>query len=436
MMKMNTTIGTVMVLWLGIWAFCPGHATADIAIDVDASFANAWYAYLYPDYWSAQSFTPTQRYLYAVESYHYPDNDVTGEFTLEIWAHDPAADPCHCRIGSEPLVRKTITRMKTAAQPDCWVRWALDTPLDVGDYIGTDESLLLYWTTPGSGAAPGMNDLGDVPPYAYLGGMRYFITDAGANWYRAPSWDMAFRTYGSEDPCELRDIILDQKQETATGWFNYQPDYWNGQAFDPNRPYLYAVEGYFSPNTSVTGEFTVEIWPNHSGLGGDADPRIGDAPLGTATITRIETGAQPDCWVRWDFSPAIDVTSQYESPYFQTLLILWKTQDIGPAMPYSDLDPYVDHGVRYWITNTSGDESTWTWTKYWGDDMMFRTYGAYGSAWQCGGSGSTFLAGDISGPDGVPDCYVNLHDLAVLSGSWLTCTDPENTACDEFWRVY
>jgi len=33
------------------------------------------------------------------------------------------------------------------------------------------------------------------------------------------------------------------------------------------------------------------------------------------------------------------------------------------------------------------------------------------------------LPGDISGPDGVPDCVVNMHDLAVIAAAWLRCLD-------------
>jgi len=46
----------------------------------------------------------------------------------------------------------------------------------------------------------------------------------------------------------------------------------------------------------------------------------------------------------------------------------------------------------------------------------------------CGMTGMTFLEGDISGPAGVPDCYIDLYDLAVILEDWLECTDPFNPA--------
>jgi hypothetical protein len=45
------------------------------------------------------------------------------------------------------------------------------------------------------------------------------------------------------------------------------------------------------------------------------------------------------------------------------------------------------------------------------------------------------IPGDISGPNGRPDCYINLYDLAAMAEFWLQCYDPENSTCDEFVPV-
>ena len=42
-----------------------------------------------------------------------------------------------------------------------------------------------------------------------------------------------------------------------------------------------------------------------------------------------------------------------------------------------------------------------------------------------------YMAGDISGPAGVPDCYVNLHDFALMAQQWLQCSDPKNVDCSQ-----
>ena len=43
------------------------------------------------------------------------------------------------------------------------------------------------------------------------------------------------------------------------------------------------------------------------------------------------------------------------------------------------------------------------------------------------------IPGDISGPDGVPDCRVDLFDLAALAFDWLNCNDPEDMYCAPTW---
>ncbi len=37
---------------------------------------------------------------------------------------------------------------------------------------------------------------------------------------------------------------------------------------------------------------------------------------------------------------------------------------------------------------------------------------------------------DISGPEGEPDCRVNIHDFAAIALSWLNCVDPQDSTCD------
>ncbi|MCK5270853.1 MAG: LamG domain-containing protein, partial [Sedimentisphaerales bacterium] len=39
-------------------------------------------------------------------------------------------------------------------------------------------------------------------------------------------------------------------------------------------------------------------------------------------------------------------------------------------------------------------------------------------------------ASDISGPEGTPDCYVDLYDFAAFAGEWLSCNDPQDLGCE------
>ena len=37
---------------------------------------------------------------------------------------------------------------------------------------------------------------------------------------------------------------------------------------------------------------------------------------------------------------------------------------------------------------------------------------------------------DFSGPEGVPDCYIDLYDFAAFAGNWLYCNNPQDPDCE------
>lgn len=41
------------------------------------------------------------------------------------------------------------------------------------------------------------------------------------------------------------------------------------------------------------------------------------------------------------------------------------------------------------------------------------------------------LTSDVSGPDGEPDCHVDLFDVAAIAADWLKCMDPQDPDCDD-----
>ena len=47
----------------------------------------------------------------------------------------------------------------------------------------------------------------------------------------------------------------------------------------------------------------------------------------------------------------------------------------------------------------------------------------------CGDGTHSWLDGDISGPQGERDCYVNLYDLGKMAEAWLACSDPDGVSC-------
>lgn len=40
------------------------------------------------------------------------------------------------------------------------------------------------------------------------------------------------------------------------------------------------------------------------------------------------------------------------------------------------------------------------------------------------------IAADLSGPEGVADCRVDLYDLAAMAADWLRCNDPDDAGCE------
>ena len=49
----------------------------------------------------------------------------------------------------------------------------------------------------------------------------------------------------------------------------------------------------------------------------------------------------------------------------------------------------------------------------------------------CGHPGVPSPVGDISGPNGVADCYVDIYDMAEMAVDWVSCTIPGQAGCDE-----
>ncbi|MFH1615903.1 MAG: hypothetical protein ABIG61_12575 [Planctomycetota bacterium] len=50
----------------------------------------------------------------------------------------------------------------------------------------------------------------------------------------------------------------------------------------------------------------------------------------------------------------------------------------------------------------------------------------------CGPNNATILTADISGPAGIPDCYVDYYDFARFASEWLSCTDPADANCGPY----
>ena len=409
----------IFMVWFLIGVCACVSFGAESVIDQSQEGGTGWLSYT-PDYMHGQSFTPSMPYLTGIEMYGYPGQSASGgNYTVEIWLHnytgDLYDDP---RSGAAPIASATITSMDTSSSN--WIRWDFASPVDISDYIGISESLLIMWTTDSAAVATLYHN---ANPYG--SGRRYYLTSGGTAWTQYNNDDMAFRTYGYGE-VNSPPGILDQSVESgATGWWSYGPGYFCAQSFTPKLPVLAAVEGYFYPNSDVNGTFTCEIWEQNPAIPTNTtDPRIGTSLLGSATITRIVTGAQPNCWARWDFDPPIDVSSYLGQAQ---LLIFWKTgPESGPAMPYNGNDPY-NGGNFFYVTNDDAPPAT-GWTRYIARDFYFRTYGLHGTE-PCGGWETVYKTADIN-----KDCNVDMEDFSELATDWKNCSNPADPNCDQYWK--
>ena len=50
----------------------------------------------------------------------------------------------------------------------------------------------------------------------------------------------------------------------------------------------------------------------------------------------------------------------------------------------------------------------------------------------CGEAGTVYLPGDISGASLLPDCQVNMSDVAQMASDWLDCTNPSDPTCSDY----
>ena len=61
------------------------------------------------------------------------------------------------------------------------------------------------------------------------------------------------------------------------------------------------------------------------------------------------------------------------------------------------------------------------------DEIMIGPYDVQ-PPFECGDTGTVYTTGDVN-----EDCYTDLTDFGLLAAGWLQCTDPANSACDDFW---
>ena len=118
---------------------------------------------------------------------------------------------------------------------------------------------------------------------------------------------------------------------------------------------------------------------------------------------------------------------EFEDPN-DSFAIVWSSGTITIPAGDNHVAVEVDHtgdiDQNLWMTITAVSPSTNT-NLFAVDDIVITQLP--GPPLECGDWG--YLDADTSGPTGVPDCYVDIHDFAQLALDWLGCTQPGDTNC-------
>lgn len=420
----------LFVMVVGISAF--SVQAADLTLDVDASFDGGWTTtFSTPDNYHAQSFTSTVNYLVVIEAKFEESAVDSNDFIVEIWEHNEVSGP----VGVSPLATATVSGISTDVGDNVWIKWIMEPALDISSYADVNEGLAVVFKTTSSDAPDiSMNiGSGDTVGLGYLGGAYYSVSSSGSVWTRSSNDDLTLRIYGVDDLQQIKEIDLDQYTDMynanmTTGLValsdgNDVGTGWMAQSFKPNRPYLYAVEVETGSSTGTGTDITVELWdcdPNAA----DGEPRVGASPIAVANSYHVGASG----FLRWDFQPEVDLRSYYSNALAGRLMFLWKgnTNSIAIRRP---LDPpflffhdaYI-YGIAYRLQDPLGSQ---LWIDYWDSDtaahifdVHFLTYGSYTPFDHCSHEMGVILDGDISGPEGVPDCTVDFYDFGALAETW------------------
>ena len=172
----------------------------------------------------------------------------------------------------------------------------------------------------------------------------------------------------------------------------YDPN--GGDPNDPNDPSVIWIEGY-------VWTFTIENQPPEVDAGEDQAVRLPDGTTdldGTVTDDGLPEGVP--------------------------LAHIW-TQESGPSSVAFGDETAVDTTATFGATGVYILRLTATDTEFGAYDEVQITVPTCDDVRAAG----HVIAGDISGPLGVPDCYVDLYDFATMAADWLYCTDPEDADC-------
>jgi hypothetical protein len=201
------------------------------------------------------------------------------------------------------------------------------------------------------------------------------------------------------------------------------------------------------------------------GLGAGHDVEVTWDPSGKMQFDYYDSGNSPFNFLAW---PAAEVSYNWKYADYPYLIIYYEAVDWPVSNPVKILvEALRTDGTRAYCLATLDvaktcvcidlvNDDTSGWGPFGNSPATFTTLNLeipkgdqsapdatvwYGSAktlidriklsatpWSCDCTLDP-IPGDISGPEGVPDCYVNMYDIVAFASDWLTCSLVPQTAC-------
>ncbi|MCD4831342.1 MAG: hypothetical protein K8R02_05965 [Anaerohalosphaeraceae bacterium] len=163
-------------------------------------------------------------------------------------------------------------------------------------------------------------------------------------------------------------------------------------------------------------------------------------------LGQVEEKGPQDCdnGITRDFSRDGDARVDYPWPFYED------AQDRQPRWMNFDITEYVigEDGNSGWRADANDNYGVYIYTAGGNDSAYFRSSEYTGGIYlrpklmitylpfKCGHSDVPHPDADITGPNGVADCYVDLYDFAAMGEDWKQCTLPSGTGCQNLGAAY
>ena len=268
-------------------------------------------------------------------------------------------------------------------------------------------------------------------------------------------WNIVFYTRGGYDILLSKNLwfvpfwqVWDRDAEWTA---NENPDddlignnVWNYQTVERGNPLGQTSPWYEQTATDMIWDGTYSCWRSSIGSAPQIKPdhMLNYVPKTKNPMVRWVNSANESFMmeiagtltVRWVGSPCntdVDVAIAFNSTGFTPLLTQTLTKPVSGTdvvVTVAPMNVQVNPNDEIRISMRQTDITSAGVLEFY-DDLTFSV--VQPTPTYCGDDGTVYLSGDISGPDGTPDCYVDWFDLVAMAVQWLERGDCENCQCTQ-----